>query len=82
MAVARPDGREGLYTVDSAALGSVFAMLPLNQFYVLGSTRVRVMDYLGAAMILGGIAVPLVHGSLRMLTARLRRARRHHRKGG
>ena len=78
MAVARPDGTEKLYTVDAAALGSVFAMLPLNQFYVLGSTRLKIMDYLGAAMILGGIAVPLVHGTLRMLTARLRRARQRH----
>jgi hypothetical protein len=82
MAVARPDGREGLYSVDSAALGSVFAMLPLNQFYVLGSTRVRLMDYLGAAMILGGLAVPVVHGGLRVLTFRLRKARRHPAKGG
>ncbi len=82
MAVAKPDGTEKLYTVDAAALGSVFAMLPLNQFYVLGSTRLKVMDYLGAAMILGGIAVPVVHGTLRMLTARTRRARQRHQKGG
>ncbi len=78
MAVAKPDGTEKLYKVDAAALSSVFAMLPLNQFYVLGGTRLKVMDYLGAAMILGGIAVPVVHGTLRMLTARLRRARQRH----
>ncbi len=82
MAVAKPDGTEKMYTVDAAALGSVFAMLPLNQFYVLGSTRLKVMDYLGVAMILGGIAVPVVHGTLRMLTARKRRARHAIRKEG
>ncbi len=82
MAVAKPDGTEKLYTVDSAALGSVFAMLPLNQFYVIGGTRLRIMDYLGAAMILGGIAVPVVHGTFRVLTARLRRQRQRHSEGG
>jgi len=29
--------------VDPAALSSLYAMVPLNQFYVLGSTRVRAM---------------------------------------
>jgi hypothetical protein len=82
MAVAKPNGMEKLYKVDAAALGSVFSMLPLNQFYVLGSTRLKVMDYAGALMILGGIAVPVVHGTLRMLTARKRRARQQHQKGG
>jgi hypothetical protein len=78
VAVARPDGRETMIDVDPAALSSLYAMVPLNQFYVLGSTRVRAMDYLGAAMILGGMAVPIAHGTLRMLTARLRRARQRH----
>jgi hypothetical protein len=78
VAVATPDGRETVLDVDPAALSSLYAMVPLNEFYVLGSTRVRAMDYLGAAMILGGIAVPIAHGTLRLLTARLRRARQHH----
>jgi hypothetical protein len=78
VAVARPDGRETTLDVDPTALSSVYAMIPLNQFYVLGGTRVRAMDYLGAAMILGGIAVPIVHGTLRLLTSRLRRARQRH----
>lgn len=82
MAVAKTNGRETLYEVDSAALGSVYAMLPLNQFYVLGGTRIRALDYIGAAMVFGGLMVPVVHGGLRMLTARLRRERQHVRKGG
>ncbi len=82
MAVARPDGRETLYEVDAEALRSVYAMLPLSNFYVLGGTRIRALDYLGAVMVLGGMMVPIAHGTLRMLTARLRRRRRHARKGG
>jgi hypothetical protein len=82
MAVARADGREALYDVDADALKSVYAMLPLNQFYVLGGTRVKMLDYIGGAMVLGGMMVPIAHGTLRALTARLRRQRQHARKGG
>ena len=37
LAVKGVDGRETFYNVDSAALGSMFVMLPLNQFYAIGS---------------------------------------------
>ncbi len=75
LAVRGADGRETLYNVDSAALGSLFAMLPLNQFYAVGSMRQRVFDVIGVIMVLGGLAVPILHGTIRMLTARVRRAR-------
>ena len=50
-------------------------MLPLNQFYAVGSMRQQAFDIMGALMIMGGLAVPVVHGTIRMLTARVRRAR-------
>lgn len=76
MAVGKDDGRESLIDVDKSAIGSLYAMVPLNQFYILGASRIAAMDYLGAAMVLGGMAVPFAHGTLRMLTARHRRERR------
>jgi drug/metabolite transporter superfamily protein YnfA len=75
LAVKGNDGKEMLYRVDSAALGSLFVMLPLNQFYAIGSMRQQVFDIMGAIMIMGGLAVPVLHGTIRMLTARARRAR-------
>jgi len=75
LTVRGEDGKETLYNVDSAALGSMFVMLPLNQFYAIGSMRQQVFDVMGAVMILGGLAVPVLHGSIRMLTARARKAR-------
>ena len=75
LAVKGVDGRETFYNVDSAALGSMFVMLPLNQFYAIGSMRQQVFDVMGALMIMGGLAVPVLHGGIRMLTARSRRAR-------
>lgn len=78
--VSKADGREKRYSVDSAALGSVFAVLPMNQFYVLGGTRLWILDMLGLVMLAGGIAVPVVHGTIRAATAK-RRAARHKVRG-
>jgi hypothetical protein len=77
LTVKGKDGRETFYNVDTAAMGSLFAMLPLNQFYAIGSMRQQAFDIMGAFMIMGGIAVPVLHGTIRMLTARVRRARQH-----
>ena len=77
LAVKGNDGREKFYQVDEAALGSLFVMLPLNQFYAVGSMRQQAFDIMGAIMILGGLAVPALHGSLRQLTSRVRRARQN-----
>jgi hypothetical protein len=77
LTVKGKDGRETFYNVDTAAMGSLFAMLPLNQFYAIGSMRQQAFDIMGAVMIMGGLAVPVLHGTIRMLTARMRRARQH-----
>jgi len=53
----------------------MFAMLPLNQFYAIGSMRQQAFDIMGALMIMGGLAVPALHGTVRMLTARARKAK-------
>jgi predicted CXXCH cytochrome family protein len=73
VAVARPDGREADLDLDPAVLRSVYGAILFKRFYVMSGTRLKAMDYVGAAIILGGIAVPAVHGSLRFLTRRLRR---------
>jgi predicted CXXCH cytochrome family protein len=81
LTVKGKDGRETFYNVDSAAMGSLFAMLPLNQFYAIGSMRQQAFDIMGAVMIMGGLAVPVLHGSIRMLTARRRQAKQHNGPG-
>jgi len=81
LALAGPDGREVLHGVDPAILGSVYGTLMLKQFYVMSGTRMTAMDYAGALMVLGGIAVPVIHGSLRFMTRR-RREKRETGKGG
>ena len=56
----------------------------IRQFYVLGSTRLKILDWLGILMVFGGMAVPIGHITLRILTSPIREARRMNklRKGG
>ena len=72
LATAGPDGREVLRDVDPEVLGSVYGAILLKRFYVMSGTRLTAMDYAGAMIILGGIAVPVLHGAARMMTRRLR----------
>lgn len=76
MAVITPDGTERFYPVSPVALNSMFTILPLNDFYVLGSTRLKIFDILGVLMIIGGMFVPIAHITLRILTSPIREARR------
>ena len=81
LAVEGPDSREADFDLDPAVLRSVYGAVLLKEFYVMSGTRLKAMDYAGAAIILGGIAVPVVHGSLRFLTRRLRSRKNDGREG-
>ena len=72
VATAGPDGREVLHDVDPKVLGSAYGAILLKRFYVMSGTRLTVMDYAGVMIILGGIAVPVLHGAARLMTRRLR----------
>jgi hypothetical protein len=72
IATAGPDGREVLHDVDPKALGSVYSAILLKRFYVMSGTRLTAMDYAGVMIIVGGIAVPFMHGTARLMTRRLR----------
>ncbi|NJD57719.1 MAG: hypothetical protein FIA94_15115 [Nitrospirae bacterium] len=76
MAIIAPDGHEEHYAVNRAVLGSVITLLPINQFYAIGSTRLRFLDILGILMVFGGMSVPIVHLTLRFLTIPVREAKR------
>jgi predicted CXXCH cytochrome family protein len=71
--VALP-GPAGEYTRIPVESGAVLdALYGTADFYMIGATRSRILSILGIAIILGGLAVPLVHGTLRLLTMRNRR---------
>ena len=71
--VALP-GPAGAYTRLPVEAGAVLeALYGSPDFYMVGATRSKALTYLGLAIILGGAAVPLGHGTLRLLTMRNRR---------
>jgi predicted CXXCH cytochrome family protein len=76
MAVITPEGKEELYAVNPDVLKSAISALPLSQFYVLGSTRLVILDFLGIFMVVAGASLPVVHMAARILTRRLRTPRK------
>lgn len=73
MAVIKPEGKEEMYAVNPDVLKSTISLLPLGQFYALGSTRVVIFDYLGIFMVFAGAMIPIMHITARVLTRKLRK---------
>jgi len=76
VAMVKADGKMAQYKAKPEVLASMFSLLSLKQFYVLGSTRLKILDWLGIAMVLGGMMVPVAHITLRVLTLPAREARK------
>jgi predicted CXXCH cytochrome family protein len=66
------DGRISHYEVERRVLETYY----VNHFYVIGGTRVRLLDRIGLVLLLGGVSVVLVHLSVRVVTAPLRRRKK------
>jgi hypothetical protein len=75
LAVVRADGTATLYRAKPEVLGSMVSLFSLNHFYVLGSTRLKFLDWLGIIMVFGGVFVPVAHITVRVLTKPVREAR-------
>jgi hypothetical protein len=65
-----------LMKAKSEVLNSIYTILPVRKFYALGSTSVKLLDILFIIALIGGIAVPIGHMSLRIITSPLRALRR------
>jgi hypothetical protein len=74
LAVVRADGSSIQYKAKPEVLGSMVSLFSLNQFYVLGGTRLTFLDWVGIAMVLGGVFVPVAHITVRVLTKPAREA--------
>ncbi|MEW6001109.1 MAG: cytochrome c3 family protein [Nitrospirota bacterium] len=75
VAIGKRAGKPVVFRAKQDVIGSVFSILPVR-FYALGSTNVRLLDILFIVAILGGIAVPIGHITLRIITSPLRALRR------
>ena len=67
----KADGTIQYNLVDRAVLSSYY----VSHFYAVGGTRIRLLDKIGIALLVGGISVVVVHLTMRIFTAPIRRRR-------
>ncbi len=72
LTVAGPDGRALRTDVDKQVLNSLVAMDSVRGFYAIGATRIKLLDWLLVAVVLGSIGGVLGHMTLKWATKRMR----------
>lgn len=71
VALPGPTGDYSRIPVESGAI--LDALYGKPDFYMIGATRSKTLSLVGLAIVVAGLAVPLIHGTLRLLTIRKRR---------
>lgn len=70
VSIVGPDGRPLRYGAKPEVLNSMISVDSLGGFYAIGGTRIKLLDWLLALAVLGGIGVPLGHLTLNWLFRR------------
>ena len=74
--VKKTEGKPAVIKAKNDILNSIYSILPVSKFYALGSTSIDLFDILFIVALIGGIAVPIGHISLRILFSPIRSLRR------
>lgn len=74
--IKRAEGKPQILRAKADVLNSVYTIIPASKFYALGSTNIKLFDILFVIALIGGIAVPIGHIGLRLITSPLRALRR------
>ncbi len=74
--VSKNNGETKLLTVRKGLLNSVYSIIPVRKFYAIGGTNISLFDILFYIALLGGIAVPIGHITLRIITSPIRSLRK------
>ena len=75
--IALPE-ENGTFTRIAVEKGAVLdALYGTPDFYMMGSTKSPTLNYIGLAVICGGLILPVGHGSLRFLTRKNRKGKEH-----
>ena len=67
LTIAGPDGRPLRHGVQTEVLTSLTSMESVRGFYAIGSTRIKLLDYLLILVLLGAISVPVAHMTVKRL---------------
>ncbi|MEW6675534.1 MAG: cytochrome c3 family protein [Nitrospirota bacterium] len=74
--MSKADGKTTVLPAKKGVLSSVYSIIPVRKFYALGGTNISLFDILFYVALLGGIAVPIGHITLRIITSPIRSLRR------
>jgi len=74
--MSKADGKITVLPAKKGVLSSVYSIIPVRKFYALGGTNISLFDILFYVALIGGIAVPIGHITLRIITSPLRSLRR------
>ena len=72
----KEDGTRAHHKVERKVLESYY----VNHFYALGGTRIRLLDKIGIALVVGGVSVVAGHLTMRIITIPVRRRRKQKEK--
>lgn len=61
ISIVGPDGRPVRYDAHGEVLNSAVSVDSVRGFYVIGGTRIKLLDVLVALALLGGVSVPILH---------------------
>jgi len=81
ISVVGPDGKTLQAPADQKVLSSLASLDSVGGFYVLGASRIKLLDTLLLLVFVGGTAGPLTHLSLRALARRIREKRAARERG-
>ena len=70
VSIVGPDGRRVRYGAKPEVLNSIISVDSVGGFYAIGGTRIKLLDWLLALALLGGIGVPLGHLTVNWLVRR------------
>lgn len=74
--ISKGDGNTTAIPAKSGVLQSVYSILPVRKFYAIGGTNINLLDIIFYVALIGGIAVPIGHLSLRIICSPLKSLRR------
>jgi len=67
ISIVGPDGRPMRYGAQPEVLNSIISVDSLSGFYAIGGTRIKLLDWLLALAVLGGMSVPIGHMTIKWL---------------
>ncbi|HYA11456.1 MAG TPA: cytochrome c3 family protein [Thermodesulfovibrionales bacterium] len=76
VAISKADGKTTLLPAKKGVLNSIYSIIPIRKFYAIGGTNISLFDILFYVALIGGIAVPIGHITLRIVFSPIKSLRR------